>query len=158
MLIEASTFEATSRTEHLIDKSTRQLIQSTQRVVEAAMELVREGEIDDSGRQTVQVRDPKSKQVYEICDSHPEHFSQYSSFYPPEEPAYKLEGGLFIAPLNEDRNGQLTKTQGSTKMFPRLAQLVTEDVVRWLQIVNYDIKPRAMRKVAEQLGRAAIIK
>ncbi len=96
-------------------------------------------------KQTVIVRDPKSKQLFEICDSDV-YDHVHEKPHPHDYPG--LECGLMIYALNE------LGIEISGIELPRLPDYVNARTLYPIQ----DILPRDIRRLARQLERAVIEK
>ncbi len=130
------------------EKAPRKLIKPTQQVVNNALRLVKQGEMDCFGRKEVVVMDLKTGQSFSIMDV----YAKARNLLSGSAVDLVLERGLFINPITSENELVIHEEMGI--QVPGLPELVTQDSIYLLR----GIHPRAMRKVAKQLERAEIVK
>lgn len=124
----------------------KRLIKPTKRVVEIAMNLIKQGDIDEEYAQSVIVFDPKSKVKYKLSDYDVRDHKQESD-QPHDYPG--LNSGLLISGImasGEETEGDLN--------LPRLPERVTKETLYPIQ----GFKPGLMRFLARSLERAVVVK
>ena len=132
------------RTEQLDPEAPRRLIRPTRRVVEAAMKLIKYGEISMDHAQTAIVFDPKLKKKYRLSD-YDIRDHEGESDQPHDYPG--LNSGLLISTLT------ITGEETEDLNLPRLPERVTRESLYPIQ----DIRPSSMRKLAKSLERAILL-
>ena len=113
------------------------------------MRLLEDGQAEGNTKVVI-VRDPRTKQVYKLCDGYTPDYEFVP--YPSREVAFSR--GLHITVLSYDKSNDLVEHKEERLDLPRLPELVN---ISNLYLVR-DINPWVMRKVARHLKRAEVLK
>ena len=138
-----SSFRSKVREQHFPEAS-RRLIKPTKKVVETAMKLIKQGEVDDKYAQSVFVFDSRLEIVYRLSDADIRDHENESD-QPHDYPG--LNSGLIIGFINTA--GEETDTIN----IPRQPELVTRENLYPVQ----EFTPSIMRSLAKSLERSRIL-